>query len=370
MKWLSFVLAGVLAVWLASGSADAAPGGKAEGLSLEKAGDLKRKQGRQKEAVEVYLKALDAYSASGDGKSRDRLLKRLSKRGRKWSKRSAAGFARRHKAWTQMIELLKKAGKMPRRKRELQDLNADIYDLEHQANRLRELAVKLNDRELQACALEVEGRTLAAAGMPADEIKKYREGAEVCGQGVCHPKRWALLKKAADLLERGDDIREAYKLQVTVNAEMNSGLPKQKSRYVRSKAMNRLCQRLRDEKHSSDCLEIEIASVGYSTHTDFSEGSTFGTFPKAHVQKVHDEYLPLMIRCLRRAIDSGEAERGEIYNVGWTVRNDGRAGKFNSRPSVDGLEMGVCFKKVLKIFRYPRFKGERHNISLPLRVSF
>jgi hypothetical protein len=370
MKQLICVIAGGLFLWLAFGPVAAGPGEKGEGPKLEKAGDQKRKQDRQKEAAKIYLQALDAYSTSGDGKSRERLLKRLSKRGRKWSKRSAAKFARRHRAWTQVTELMKKANKMPRRKRELQNLNADIYDLEHQANRLRELAVKLNDKELQAWALQLEGRTLATAGMPADEIKKYREGAEICGQGACHPKRWVLLKMAARLLEKGDDIKEAYRLQVTVNAEKNAGLPKVKSRYIRSKAMNRLCRRLQDEKHSSDCLNIEIATVGYSTHTNFSDGSTFEKFPKAHVQKVHDDYLPLMIRCLRRAIDSGEAERGEIYNVGWTVRNDGRAGKFKSRPSVDGLEMGVCFKKVLKIFRYPRFKGERHNISLPLRVSF
>ncbi len=61
-----------------------------------------------------------------------------------------------------------------------------MYDLEHQANKLKDLAGKLDNQELLAAALELEGRVLAAAGMPDDEVKKYREGAEHC-QAACPP---------------------------------------------------------------------------------------------------------------------------------------------------------------------------------------
>ena len=131
----------------------------------------------------------------------------------------------------------------------------------------------------------------------------------------------------------------------------------------------RVCKKLRRKSGVPACGRLEKSAAGFMTFRDFSAGPTRAKLGKAEMGEVHFEYLPLLSGCLARAARAGEAEPGETFELDWAVRNDGRAVRFQCNPSVDGLQLGDCFKKALDMFRYPRYRGERRNVTVPLAVQ-
>jgi len=344
--------------------------GARRGRLYERIGKAERKRSRQKAARKAYRRALNEYARGDANDQRDRLLEKLSERGRGWSKKSAAYFDRFMEAWAQVGELQAQARKYKRRDKpaDIDEIDPEVYTLMQEANRIRKRARKWRYGALQAVALEVEGRVLGSTGDLPAEVEKYREAAELC-ERACPQRRRTLLYETARLMERQDELVGAYKLFAEINAEKIGDLPDERRRYGRSQDLVRVCKKLRRKSGVPSCGRLEKSAAGFMTFRDFSAGSTRAKLSKAEMGEVHAEYLPLLSGCLARAARAGEAEPGEAFELDWAVRNDGRVVRFQCNPSVDGLQLGDCFKKALDKFRYPRYRGERRNVTVPMAVG-
>jgi tetratricopeptide (TPR) repeat protein len=344
--------------------------GVRRGRLYERIGNAERQLKRQKAARRAYRKALDEYTRGDADDKRDRLLSRISERGKGWSKKSAAYFDKFMGAWAQLKELHTQARKFKRRDKpaDIDEIDPEVYTLMQEANRIRKQARKWRYQALAAAALEVEGRVLGATGDLPAEVEKYREAAELC-ERACPGRRRTLLFETARLMERQGELVGAYKLFAEINAEKIEDLPEERRRYGRSEDLVRVCAKLRRKSGVPSCLRLEHSTVGFMTFRDFSAGPTRSKLTKAEMGEVHADYLPLLTGCLAKAAKSGEAEPGETFELDWAVRNDGRAIRFQCNPSVEGLQLGECFKNVLDMFRDPRYRGERRNVTVPLAVG-
>jgi hypothetical protein len=344
--------------------------GVRRGRLCERIGNAERQRKRQKAARRAYRKALDEYARGDADDRRDRLLSRISERGKGWSKKSAAYFDRFMEAWAQVKELHGQARKFKRRDKpaDIDEIDPEVYTLMQEANRIRKRAGKWRYPALAAAALEVEGRVLGATGDLPAEVEKYREAAGLC-ETACPSRRRTLLYETARLMERQGELVGAYKLFAEINAAKIEDLPEARRRYGRSEDLVRVCAKLRRKSGVPSCLRLEQSTVGFMTFRDFSAGPTRSKLTKAEMGEVHADYLPLLSGCLAQAARRGEAEPGETFELDWAVRNDGRAIRFQCNPPVDGLQLGECFKKALDIFRYPRYRGERRNVTVPLAVG-
>lgn len=344
--------------------------GARRGRLYERLGNAERQLGRQQAARRAYRRALDEYARGGADAERDRLLERISEPAKGWSRKSAAGFDRIMGAWAQLVELRAQADKYPRRDRpaEIDEIDPGVYALMQEANRIRKQAGKWRYPALGAEALEVEGRVLGTTGDLAAEVAKYREAAGLCEQ-ACPPGRRKLLGRTAKLMERKDQLVGAYKLFAEINAEKIKDLPGERRRYGRSDDLVRVCQKLRRQAGAPACDRLEKEAVGFVTFRDFSAGPVRAKLSPEEMGEVHAEYLPLLSGCLARAARMGEVEAGEAYELDWAVHNDGRAVRFKCSPEIDGLELGRCFRRALDMFRYPRYRGERRNVTVPLTVE-
>lgn len=342
---------------------------KQSGIFYERTGDAKRASKHPNEAFEAYKNALDAFSRTGNSVNRYRLLKKLSKKLPGWPATYQIKMKKLHKAWKKIRLLSKQAFNLPRRPTGSEELDTDAFQIAQEVINLAELAKKQNDRELLALALEVEGRTLAAAGYIDDELTKYRQAADACSNGACPKTRQAILNRAAKISEKQSNLLTAFELFTLANAEDTLGLPEDKRRYRRSQDMLRLCKKLISTKALTSCLELERKVTGFATFTDFSTPPPAQKLRPDQTREVHSQYLPLLAACLRKATHKGEIEPGEILELSWTVLNNGNTGSFTCYPSVEGSELEICFRKALAFFRYPRYLGERQNVTLPLSVG-
>jgi len=343
--------------------------GYKRGRLHEKIGDAERKRGHVKAARMAYRAALDAYASGGSVKSRNRLLGRLRKPGRNWTRKAAAAFNEIRDSWRTLPKLRRRAAKLRRHAEPPERPDKRLQKLREQTAGLRAVAKRWDDTDLQANLLAIEGRLDAASGDPAAEIRRLREGARLCAKERCPPTRRRLLTLAARRLERAGDPEEAFRIFVRLNAEANERLPEEQRRYARSRHVSRVCASLRREQGAAACRTIERKVAGYVTFHDFSRGKPRSGLTEAKIKAVHDEYLHLMSACLIASVRRKEAVPGERYELAWTIRNDGRADNLECEPDVEGDKLDACFREALTWFRYPRYLGERSNIIIPLAVN-
>jgi len=343
--------------------------GRKRGSLLEKIGDVERKLGHLRGARKAYLQALNAYSTGNLTQSRWRLLKRLSKKSRGWSKKQAAFFSKIKSTWQELHSLHKKAGRLPRRSEPPEDIQVELFELMQNATEISEFAKKTKYPELLAWALELEGRLAAASGYPADEQEKYTEAVKVCSRGACPKKRREILFKSAHIFEKQNENKKAYGIFAEINFAKISGLPENIRRYSRSKNMIRVCNKLQAEFGARTCYQIEKKTTGFATYRDFSKGKTGSKLSREQIKTVHSEYLHLLTNCLTVSVKRGEVESGEKLELDWAVTNEGRAVRFKYSPLAEPDNLGKCFKEALDTFRYPKYRGQRQNVTLPLGVG-
>ncbi|RME25411.1 MAG: hypothetical protein D6806_07880, partial [Deltaproteobacteria bacterium] len=90
---------------------------------------------------------------------------------------------------------------------------------------------------------------------------------------------------------------------------------------------------------------------------------------RKEIESVHAEYLPLLHYCLRKALAGGLVERGQRFEVFWAITNEGKVDRVQVMPSDEAPELESCIRRALKLFRYPRYPGERRTVTLPLEVN-
>lgn len=335
----------------------------------EKIGNLEVDRGRPVVAVKAYRRALDAYASAGTNLRRDRLLSRLSRKRRDWSQDAADIFREIKDAWRQIKRLRYRARMLPRRKQPPKQPGKRIEKYQEQLEEVRKVARQHKYAELQAWVTEVNGRLAAAEGRPEEEPVHYQKAAALCDQEACPGKRKQLLIAAAWTYERLGQLEESFKIYARLNAEALDGRSEKERQYARSRELVRVCRKLLKKSGDVSCWDLERRTVGFVTYWDFSKGRRKPQLSRSDIREVHEEYVPLLSKCLIQAVKTGEAEPGETYQLSWTILNNGQAKNFECWPATEEYDLGTCFKEALTIFRYPRYLGERQNITLPLLVE-
>jgi hypothetical protein len=291
-----------------------------------------------------------------------------ARRGRQRPANSAKASSKSKKAWKRLVVLQRKLNKLPRRAQPADDLDLTLLQMEEEINQISKLAVRDGNVELHAFSLEVEGRLLGAAGQPEEEQRKYAEAARVCDKGACPLRRRRVLGVAARLYEKQGKTEKAFGLFAVINAEAGADQPIDIKRYSRSQDLVRVCRALRSKSGSGACYRLEKKTTGSATFPDFSKRHVKDLLSKAAIGEVHSEYLPLLQACLSAAAKRGDVQPGERFELFWAITNQGRTDRFQCRPS-DDQELVDCFRNALKVFRYPRYEGERRTVTLPMIVN-
>jgi hypothetical protein len=129
-----------------------------------------------------------------------------------------------------------------------------------------------------------------------------------------------------------------------------------------------VCAKLR-EGGKDPCPQLERAAVGAVTYRDFSVQPEQDILSDSDVAAVHVEYLGLLTDCLVQAVKRGELDTGARLELSWTITNQGRAEGLGSAPPIDQQPVEACLRRALELFRYPPYRGERRNLTLPLAVE-
>jgi len=338
------------------------------GQLLEKLGDLERGRRREGAAAGVYRQALEAYTTAASGRKRQLLL-RLSRPAPGFGDRSARSFKDYLDNLTQATQLHQRCLGLPRRDKPPASVDARLKDFPRQIGSCREAGNRHKDPQLLAFALECEARLAASRGDLGLEEGKLRKAIEGCARLACPATRRRLRLILQKGLEARAALREAFEVAAQHNADLATELPEPLRLHHRGADLLRLCERLRALPESPPCRDLERKATGSVTYRDFSLGPTRPSLSADVVKPVHDEYLPLLIECLTRAVKDGELEAGDELELSWTVKNDGHTTNLERSPPGDEPGLTRCLGAAVEAFRYPRFPGQRQNITLPLSVG-
>jgi len=362
------ITVGVAAAPRSSELPDAPAAAARRGRQLERQARQQLRRHRWQAAADNFMKAINAYTSAHQLRRRRNLLRRLRRPGPGWPRRAAARFSALWKLEGELGKLLRRCRRLPRRGSPPEDVDATLFELSSRAVELTKQARQIGDRWCQARALQVQARLAAASGYPEDEEKKLLAAVEVCGQGNCPGLARKLLEQLARRAEQAGDLARAYGLLARANAQMLVGLSKSERRYRRSRQLVRLCRQLRRGDPQA-CLRLERQATGFVTFTDFSRQRLPAPPGKQQLAEVHAEYLPLLYYCLNKSARAGEVEAGDSFELFWAVTNQGRCARFHIDPAGRAPRLESCLRKAVKLFRYPRYRGERRTVTVPLVVG-
>lgn len=327
---------------------------------------LRRHQWRA--AAESFWQAITAFTSARKMHHRRALLQRLRKPAPGWPRQAAARFAALWKLENNLDKLLRRCRRLPRRSSPPADVDATLFELTSRAVRLADQSRSVGDHWCQARALQAQARLAAASGYPADEEKKLLAAVRACDRGNCPGLAAELLTQLSRRSARAGDLAEAYRRLARANAQALLGLDKSQRRYRRSRPMIRLCRRLRRSDPQA-CLRLELEATGFATFTDFSRRSLPAPPGKQQLAEVHAQYLPLLHYCLNKSARAEEVAAGDSFELFWAVTNQGRSTRFHIEPAGRAPQLEACLRKALKLFRYPRYRGERRTVTVPLVVG-
>ena len=338
---------------------------------LERLADLERARKRPKRAFRAYRKAIFAYAQIDQKSKIHNLLGRLASSSADWPNKFARSFKRLLLAWSELDMTMQLARSVKKTSNKAQDYKGTLATIGQSASKLSKIAHRASDYALSARCHQLKARLAELRDRTSRALYHYRQAVELCDKGYC-PKRMRseIQDQTAEVLENADRLSEAYRAYTRINYQRIQHLPKEKQRHERSAEMSRVCAKLikRDKSGRKACQRLEQQMVGLVTYEDFSRGPQVSRLNQEQISKVHDEYLHLLVDCLHRAVRQRIFEPGDQLDLFWTVRNDGSTRGLECRPDLEGDSLFVCLQNSLELFRYPRYRGQRRSISLPLMV--
>lgn len=191
-----------------------------------------------------------------------------------------------------------------------------------------------------------------------------------CSEARCTALRRKALKTVASLALAAGDAEGAATASLK---EMRLGaavLPADKRPYARSPEVDKVCAAYDAKAGAGACRKLEKKLNGEWAFRDFSQGKGGKDFPADKVKSVNEHFNCLLQECLTLEAERLTPPEQVVYEVQWSVTNDGRVGEVSlGRKDQEAGPMLACLKKQFNVWRYPKYVGELQHVGQRFTVS-
>ena len=191
-----------------------------------------------------------------------------------------------------------------------------------------------------------------------------------CTEARCTAIRRKALKTFASLALAAGDADGAASASLK---EMRLGaavLPADKRPYARSPDVDKICAAYDAKSGAGACRKLEKKLNGEWLFRDFSLAKGSGNFAADQVKSVNDHFNCLLQECLTLEADRLTPPDSVVYDVQWSVTNDGRVGDVRlGRKDQEEGPMLQCLRKQFVHWRYPKYSGELQHVAQRFTVS-
>ncbi len=216
-------------------------------------------------------------------------------------------------------------------------------------------------------------RLVAALADPkrAGEVDGLLKRVETdCTEARCTAVRRKALKTVASLALAAGDAEGAAAASLK---EMRLGaavLPADKRPYARSPDVDRICAAYDAKAGAGACRKLEKKLNGEWVFRDFSAGKGASGFASEKVKSVNEHFGCLLQECLALEAERLTPPDSVVYEVQWSVTNDGRVGDVRlARKDQEEGPMLQCLRKQFVLWRYPKYTGELQHVAQRFTVS-
>lgn len=216
-------------------------------------------------------------------------------------------------------------------------------------------------------------KAVAALADPkrAGEVEGLLKKVEAeCSEPRCTALRRKALKTTASIALAAGDPETAAAASLK---EMRLGaavLPADKRPYARSPDVDKVCAAYDAKAGAGACRKLEKRLNGEWAFRDFSQGKGGREFAADKVKSVNEHFNCLLQECLTLEAERLTPPEQAVYDVQWSVTNDGRVGDVNlGRKDQEAGPMLACLKRQFLLWRYPKYVGELQHVEQRFTVS-
>lgn len=230
---------------------------------------------------------------------------------------------------------------------------------------------RMGDRLMAARAGLVQAMAKAKGASPQKVVALLGPASKACPEPRCADVQRRAFKALVPAYLKLKDPTAAAKAalkEVELKAQL---MPPEERPYARTPALDQACAALEAKSSPGACRKLEKSMLGRYFFHDFSRQTEPGTgLPHDKVKMVNEHYGVSLEECFNAQAQRLRPHETETYKVRWTILNDGRvdAPRMDRRDQ-DGGPLGECVKQRLRIWRYPKYKGEWQNVEQDYKVE-
>lgn len=210
-------------------------------------------------------------------------------------------------------------------------------------------------------------KALHAAGddkRQASAIAQLRRIESICTAPRCEGMRRRALKRLAALALAASDLATAARATLLELRLEAAGLPPERREYARSSQLDRVCERLDQERGEGTCRRLEKELLGDYVFRDYSKSYAGEALDTSTVRQVNEHFGFLARACLQEEAARLAGPAQVTYALSWSVGQDGRVQALTfERPEQDRPPLGPCLRAQFSRWRYPRFGGETQHVQ-------
>lgn len=311
------------------------------------------------DARRAFDRALQRCEAKGLEGCRKKLLASLSSVG---TRGKMPGVVERAKKLAEADGLLKKV--LPAAKGD-----ATAKKAKPEADKALALYRGYKDPSGAARARALRGALLAAMGQNGPAWKELVAADRACREARCKESLRPFLGAAATALANAGDLELSAKARAVDSRAAFFALPPDARRYRRTPELQAACDKV-NALNPGRCLPLIKEAIGDFAYRDFSRESRTGPLSPADLAATYQEFNGLLQPCFLEEGRRSHLVGQFFFDVEWTVGNNGHVAEVHmGKRSEDGSALHKCLSDKLSIWRYPRFGGERANVTQSFEVK-
>ncbi len=230
---------------------------------------------------------------------------------------------------------------------------------------------RAGDQLMVARAHLIKGRALAQDPKPGPAALAMLENVQKdCEAPRCAAVRRSAYRLTAMVAARNEDWEGAAKATMAEARLETQGLPAPKRFYLRSEAVDKMCEKLDNHSGAGACRKFEKQQFGELTYRDFSVLKAKTGLSASWVTTVGNHYRFGVDDCLAKEAERLKPPASETYAVRWMVLNDGRVAEVHmGRQEQENSTLASCLRQQFGWWRYPRYEGEFQHVEQTFTVT-
>ena len=230
---------------------------------------------------------------------------------------------------------------------------------------------RAGDQLMVARVRLVKGRALAQEPKPGPAALAMLENVvKECDVPRCAAVRRSAYRLTAMVAARSEDWEGAAKATMAEARLDLQGLPAAKRFYLRSDAVDKMCEKFDAHAGAGACRKLEKQQFGELTYRDFSVLKAKAGLSTGWVTTVGNHYRFGVDDCLAKEAERLKPPASETYAVRWMVLNDGRVAEMHmGRQEQENSTLASCLRQQFGWWRYPRYDGEFQHVEQTFTVT-